>query len=152
MVLVLACSIPLGTFVSTSAGGELDAALLQMAPLRFLRANDPRLNATIDAIKKGLDFHGWLYRYRADDGFGKPTVAFMLCAFWLVEALAACGRRDEAEQVFARARTAMSPLGLLSEDIDPASGRLWGNFPQAYSHVGMIRAAFAASPSWGEIV
>ncbi len=147
-----AWSPALGTFVSTYGGKDLDAALLQMAPMRFLPPNDPRLNATIDAIQRDLGFDGWLYRYRADDGFGKPTVAFMLVAFWLVEALAACGRTDEAAAAFQRTRAALSPLGLLSEDIDPASGRLWGNFPQAYSHVGMIRAAFAASPSWSEML
>lgn len=94
----------------------------------------------------------WLRRYAADDGFGIPTSAFLICSFWLIEALARCGRTDEARAAMTQALSAMSPLGLLSEDYDPLKRRLWGNFPQAYSHVGLIHAAFAASPGWTEIV
>jgi GH15 family glucan-1,4-alpha-glucosidase len=141
-----------GSFVSTYGGQDLDAALLQMAPLRMLPPNHPKLCATIDAIQRELAHEGWLYRYRADDGFGRPSVAFILCTFWLVEALSTCGRAAEAEAVLERAIAVQSPLGLLSEDVDPRTGRLWGNFPQAYSHVGLIRAAFTASPPWREIL
>jgi GH15 family glucan-1,4-alpha-glucosidase len=86
-----------------------------------------------------------------DDGFGPPSVAFTLCTFWLVEALARLGQLDEAREVLEGALP-KSPLGLLSEDIDPKTGKLWGNFPQAYSHIGLIRAAFAASPEWHEFL
>jgi GH15 family glucan-1,4-alpha-glucosidase len=95
---------------------------------------------------------GWLHRYSSNDGFGTPTVAFAICTFWLIEALAALGRRDEAQAVFRRIHGALSPLGLLSEDYDPETPRMWGNFPQTYSHVGLIHAAFAASPSWPDVL
>jgi GH15 family glucan-1,4-alpha-glucosidase len=142
----------LGAFVGTYAGRDLDASLLQMATLRLLPADDPRLRGTIDAIWKGLSKDGWLFRYRLDDGFGAPTVAFIICTFWLVEALAATGRADEAKTVMAHIHSALSPLGLLSEDYETSTLRMWGNFPQAYSHAGLIHAAFAASPRWAEIL
>ena len=83
---------------------------------------------------------------------GKPEVAFVLCTFWLVEALADLGRAKEARGVLEHALGALSPLGLMAEDFDPRTRRLWGNFPQAYSHVGLIHAAFAASPGWSEVL
>lgn len=141
-----------GSFVGHYGGEDLDASLLQMARLRFLPAGDPRLQSTIDAINKDLTRDEWLLRYQLNDGFGTPTVAFIICTFWLVEALAAAGRRTEAKKVFDRIRGAVSPLGLLSEDYDAKTRRMWGNFPQAYSHVGLIHAAFAASPSWAEVL
>ena len=85
-------------------------------------------------------------------GSGIPTSAFLICTFWLIEALARCGKIDEARAAMTQALGAMSPLGLLSEDYDPITKRLWGNYPQAYSHVGLIHAAFAASPGWTDIV
>jgi GH15 family glucan-1,4-alpha-glucosidase len=140
----------LGAFAATLGGHHLDAALLQMAPLRFLPARDPRLAGTVDAIVKGLWREGWIDRYRTDDGLGTPEVAFVLCTFWLVQALSILGRAEEARGALDRAIGACSPLGLLSEDYDPR-GRLWGNFPQAYSHVGLIHAAFDASPAWKDV-
>ncbi len=141
----------LGAFASTFGGAALDAALLQMAPLRFLPGDHPRLVATVEAIAAGLSRQGWVDRYRIDDGFGHPQVAFVLCTFWLVEALVRLGRRGQAAALLDRALRACSPLGLLSEDYDPA-GALRGNFPQAYSHVGLIHAAFDASPGWEEVL
>ena len=94
----------------------------------------------------------WLRRYEVDDGFGSPQVAFMICTFWLAEALSLVGRGDEARAVFEKVRSVMSPLGLLSEDFDPLEGRMWGNFPQAYSHVGLIHAAFSVSPRWSDVI
>ena len=139
-----------GYLVADYGGSELDAALLQAVTLRLLPADDPRLHATVDTIRRDLEHHGWLKRYRTNDGFGVPTVAFTLCTFWLIEALARLGRADEARTLMERVRDVKAPLGLLSEDVDPASGVMWGNFPQAYSHVGLIHAAFAASPRWSE--
>ncbi len=141
-----------GSFVGHYGGADLDASLLQMVRLRFLPANDPKLTGTIDAIHKDLARGGWLQRYSLNDGFGKPSVAFVICTFWLIEALAILGRRDESRAVFDRIYAALSPLGLLSEDYDPAEPRMWGNFPQTYSHVGLIHAAFAASPTWTELL
>jgi GH15 family glucan-1,4-alpha-glucosidase len=140
-----------GAFASTYGGAEMDASLLQMAPLRFLPPTDPRLGSTVDAIAAGLGRGGWIWRYAADDGLGTPQVAFVLCTFWLVEALAVLGRGAEGRRVLEHALTALTPLGLLSEDYD-LRGERWGNFPQAYSHVGLIRAAFAASPGWSEVL
>jgi GH15 family glucan-1,4-alpha-glucosidase len=146
-----AWSPAVGAIASTYGGRELDASLLQMAPLRFLPATDPRLAATVDAIAGGLDQAGWLRRYAEDDGLGRPQVAFVLCTFWLVEALDVLGRAKDARFRLERALAALTPLGLLSEDFDPAGVR-WGNFPQAYSHVGLIRAAFAAAPPWSAVL
>jgi GH15 family glucan-1,4-alpha-glucosidase len=140
------------SFVGHYGGEDLDASLLQMVRLRFLSAGDPRLISTIDSIHKDLSMGGWLQRYSLNDGFGKPTVAFTICTFWLVEALAAVGRRKEATAMFDRIHPALSELGLLSEDFDPVEPRMWGNFPQTYSHVGLIHAAFAASPRWTEVL
>jgi GH15 family glucan-1,4-alpha-glucosidase len=77
-------------------------------------------------------------------------VAFALCTFWLVEALARLGLDREARAALDRVRSITAPLGLLSEDVKPSTGEMWGNYPQAYSHVGLIHAAFAAAPRWGE--
>jgi GH15 family glucan-1,4-alpha-glucosidase len=140
------------SFVGHYGGDDLDASLLQMVRLRFLPAGDPMLVGTIEAIHKDLSIGGWLQRYSLNDGFGKPSVAFVICTFWLIEALAAAGRRDEASAIFDRIHGALSRLGLLSEDFDPAEPRMWGNFPQTYSHAGLIHAAFAASPPWAEVL
>jgi GH15 family glucan-1,4-alpha-glucosidase len=137
--------------VADYGGTEVDAALLQAVTLRLLPADDVRLHATVDAVREDLEHHGWLKRYRTNDGFGVPGVAFMLCTFWLVEALARLDRTPEARALLDHVREVRSPLGLLSEDLDPVSGLMWGNFPQAYSHVGLIHAAFAASPRWSEL-
>lgn len=140
------------SFVSTYGEQDLDASLLQMAPLRFLRGDDAQLVSTVDAIRADLSRNGWLMRYRNDDGLGLPSVAFVICTFWLVEALALTGRASEAREIMARISEVMTPLGLISEDCDVGNRRLWGNFPQAYSHVGLIHAAFSASPRWAELL
>jgi GH15 family glucan-1,4-alpha-glucosidase len=149
---VLLCGIDpaRGCLVADYGGKEVDAALLQAVMLRFLPPDDARMRATVDAVRADLEADGWLRRYRTNDGFGVPQMAFTLCTLWLVEALAHTGRRDQAGALLDRVRTIHSPLGLLSEDLDPKTGTMWGNFPQAYSHVGMIHAAFAASPRWSD--
>jgi GH15 family glucan-1,4-alpha-glucosidase len=139
-----------GSLVADHGGKALDASLLQAVTLHFLPPDDSRMQGTVDAIRAELDRDGWLLRYGTDDGFGVPNVAFTLCSFWLVEALAILGRADEARKQLGRIHEVDSPLGLLSEDLDPRTGDMWGNFPQAYSHVGLIHAAFAASPRWSE--
>jgi GH15 family glucan-1,4-alpha-glucosidase len=139
-----------GCLVADYGGAEVDAALLQAITLRLLPPQDPRMHATADAVRADLEYHGWLKRYRTDDGFGVPEVAFMLCTFWQVEALGFLGRPAEARALLDHVHQVRSPLGLLAEDLEPASGAMWGNFPQAYSHVGLIHAAFSASPPWSE--
>jgi len=151
-ILARAWSEEHGSLVASYGGSDLDAALLQAASLRLLPADDPRLRSTVDAVWRDLARGGWLVRYRTDDGLGTPTVAFVLCTFWLVEALAILGRASDGRALLERTLSALSPLGLLSEDYAPQQRRLWGNFPQAYSHVGLIHAAFAASPRWSEIL
>ncbi len=151
-LLARAWSGALDSFAGHYGGSEPDASLLQMVPLRLLKVDEPRLASTVDRIGKALSRDGWLLRYRLDDGFGQPAVAFIICTFWLIEALALLGRGEEAKVAMERVRKAMSPLGLLSEDYETQSLRMWGNFPQAYSHVGLIHAAFAASPRWLEVL
>jgi GH15 family glucan-1,4-alpha-glucosidase len=139
-------------YVGAYGGDNLDAALLQMALLRLFPNDDVRLQRTIDSVWKGLAHSGWLMRYSEDDGFGRPTVAFILCTFWLIEALALVGRGQEARSLMDTAHTMVSPLGLLSEDFDTSTRLMSGNFPQAYSHVGLIRGAFSAAPRWLEVL
>jgi len=136
--------------VADYGGSEVDAALLQAVTLRFLPPEDERLHTTVDAVAADLAWHGWLKRYRTNDGFGAPEVAFMLCTFWQIEALARLGRSKEAQTLMAGIQHVDSPLGLFGEDVNPLSGAMSGNFPQAYSHVGLIHAAFAAAPRWSE--
>ena len=83
----------------------------------------------------------YVFRYRSRDDFGVPKSAFLICTFWFIEALATVGRTAEAHDMFRKVIARANPLGLLSEDIDPATGELWGNFPQTYSHVGLITSA-----------
>jgi len=151
-IIANAWSPEVNSFAGSFGGRDLDASLLQMAYLRFLPLDDERLLKTIDAIRQGLSTDGWLFRYRLDDGFGSPTVAFIICTFWLVEALSDVGRKAEAKKIMNHAHSALSPLGLLSEDYETANRRMCGNFPQAYSHVGLIHAAFAASPRWPDVL
>lgn len=139
-----------GCLVADHGGTEVDAALLQAVTLGLLPPEDPRMAATVAAVRRGLERDGWLLRYTTDDGLGRPSTAFVLCTFWLVEALARLGQVEEARAVLHRLGGVRAPLGLLAEDLDPATGAMWGNFPQAYSHVGLIHAAFAASPGWHE--
>ena len=140
------------SFVGHYGGEDLDASLLQMVRLRFLPADDPRSISTIEAIHKDLSMGDWMQRYSLNDGFGKPSVAFVICTFWLIEAFAAAGRRGDARALFDRVSKSFTRLGLLAEDYDPTEPRMWGNFPQTYSHVGMINAAFAASPQWTDVL
>lgn len=147
-----AWSDSLGAFAGEYGGAHADASLLQMVPLRFLPRDDARLKATVRRIREDLTHNGWLLRYRNDDGLGVPSVAFVICTFWLVEALALLGEIGEARVVLEEAPSVLSSLGLMSEDFDLVTRRLWGNFPQTYSHVGLIHAAFAASPRWAEVL
>jgi GH15 family glucan-1,4-alpha-glucosidase len=140
------------SFAATYEGRDLDASLLQMAYLRFLPLGDSRIASSIKAIRKGLANGDWLFRYQLDDGFGRPQVAFIICTFWLIEALADSGQMAEAKAVMDRVHSVFSGLGLLSEDYETSNMRMWGNFPQAYSHVGLIHAAFAASPPWADVL
>lgn len=128
----------------------LDASSLVLPEIGLLPSSDPRFHATLDVVGKHLMRNGFLMRYREADDFGTPSNAFLLCTFWYIDALASVGRREEALELFNNLLARRNHVGLLSEDIDPQSGELWGNFPQTYSQVGLILSAMRLSRSWEE--
>jgi len=138
------------SFVSTFDGEELDAALLLMVQIGFVQASDPRYVATVDRIGKELKRGDFIYRYVIRDDFGHPETAFLVCTFWYIDALASIGRTIEARALFEKIMGYRNRFGLFSEDVDPKTGELWGNFPQAYSMVGLINSAMNLSLSWEE--
>jgi GH15 family glucan-1,4-alpha-glucosidase len=137
-------------FTESFGRQELDASMLLLNHLGFLAADDPRFLSTIAAIESELRRGDYLMRYGVADDFGEPENAFNICTFWYIDALAATGRKDEARELFEKMLTCRTDLGLLSEDLDPVTGELWGNFPQTYSMVGIINAARRLSRSWEE--
>lgn len=122
-------------------GENADASNLLLPTLGLIDAKDPRFVSTVKEYERLLVERGLMLRYRHPDDFGATTSAFTICSFWWAEALAATGRIDDAIQLFERLMKYANHLGLFSEDIDPETGRLLGNFPQAYTHVGLIHAA-----------
>ncbi|SIQ10330.1 MULTISPECIES: glycoside hydrolase family 15 protein [unclassified Bosea (in: a-proteobacteria)] len=139
-----------GHFVSTFDGEDLDATLLLLAELGFVKADDSRFIATVDAIGRDLKRGDLLLRYATQDDFGYMHTGFLICAFWYVDALNAIGRSEEAKELFGRILQRRNSFGLLSEDADLKTGELWGNFPQTYSHVGLINCAMRLSRNWEE--
>ena len=132
------------SFVATLDGTELDAALLYVVRVGFLKPDDPRMIATIDAIRKELGYDDLIYRYdtrTTEDGLPVGEGAFLPCSFWLVEALALAGRTSEAHDLFQKLLRRCNDVGLMSEEVDPKSGELLGNFPQALTHIGLMNAA-----------
>jgi GH15 family glucan-1,4-alpha-glucosidase len=139
-----------GHFSASFQSDYLDASLLLLADIGFVAADDPRYIATVEAIGRELRRGDGLFRYVAPDDFGSPETSFTICMFWYVDALAAIGRREEARELFERILARRNHLGLLSEDMGIADGEAWGNFPQAYSHVGLVMAAMRLSRQWTE--
>ena len=139
-----------GSFVESFGGEDLDASLMLMALLGFIEPDDARYRGTLHAIERELRRGDYLFRYHAADDFGTPETSFNICTFWYIEALAATGRRDEARELFENMLARRNHVGLLSEDLDPATGEAWGNFPQTYSMVGLILCAMRLSRSWEE--
>ncbi len=137
----------LGTFVQYYGSQEVDASLLLMPLVGFLPADDPRVAATIDAIADTLTQDGLVLRYRtggvSTDGLDGAEGAFLLCTFWLVQALAQRGDLERAAAVFARALAVSNDVGLFAEEYDVKHQRMVGNFPQAFSHIGLLAAARA---------
>ena len=131
----------LGFFTQALDGEFPDAANLLLATIGIIDARDPRFVSTVTSYEKRLVENGLMLRYRNADDFGETTSAFTVCSFWWAEALALIGRLEDAVAVFERLMTHANPVGLFSEDVDPASGAMLGNFPQAYTHVGLIHAA-----------
>jgi len=136
---------------ATFGGDELDASILQLLDLRFLKPEDPRFRETLEAIETGLRRGSHMLRYATEDDFGLPETAFNMCTFWLIEALHFTGRDDEARTLFSEMLERRTAAGLLSEDIDPITGELWGNYPQTYSLVGLINCAVLLSKPWSAI-
>ncbi|MEM1399148.1 MAG: glycoside hydrolase family 15 protein, partial [Pseudomonadota bacterium] len=140
------------SFVESFGGENLDAALLLLPELGFIDPMDSRYLGTVAAVERLLLHGGFIQRYHAADDFGEPEVAFTICTFWYVDALSATGRHDEARALFERLLASRNHVGLLSEDIDPKDGALWGNFPQTYSMVGLINSALKLSRRWEDAI
>ncbi|MBB5718691.1 GH15 family glucan-1,4-alpha-glucosidase [Stakelama sediminis] len=136
---------------ATFSGDDLDASLLQLLELRFLSPDDPRFKGTLEATEAGLRRGSHMLRYATEDDFGLPETAFNVCTFWLIEALHFTGRNADARELFEEMLARRTAAGLLSEDIDPVTGELWGNYPQTYSLVGMINCAVLLSKPWSAI-
>jgi GH15 family glucan-1,4-alpha-glucosidase len=140
----------LGAFTQSFSSGELDASVLMIPLVGFLPGDDPRVRSTIDAIRTGLTRDGLVLRYDPSDssvdGIGEPEGVFLPCSFWMVEALALAGERDEARRLFERLLGLANDVGLFSEEYDPAAGRLLGNFPQAFTHLALVAAAHTLAP------
>lgn len=141
----------LNAFVGTFDGDTLDASLLRLHEVGFLGADDPRFAGTVAAIERDLKRSDFIFRYSERDDFGTPENAFLVCTFWYINALAALGRRDEARSLFENVLAHRNQHGLLSEDIDPRTGELWGNFVQTYSMVGIIDSAIRLSVEWDQV-
>jgi GH15 family glucan-1,4-alpha-glucosidase len=142
----------LASFTAEFGGRTVDASLLLMHEVGFLSADDARFTGTVTAIERKLTRGPHLFRYVDEDDFGAPENAFLACTFWYIDALAAQGRAEEARQLFENMLACRNHLGLLSEHIDPHTNELWGNFPQTYSHVGLINCAMKLSKSWEDVI
>ncbi|MEU1216293.1 glycoside hydrolase family 15 protein [Streptomyces sp. NPDC005791] len=133
------------TFTQYYGSQELDASTLLIVRTGFLPPDDPRVIGTVDAVRDGLAHDGLIRRYSTEgvsvDGLPGDEGAFLACSFWLVDALLRTGRRDEAEVLFDRLLDLRNDVGLLAEEYDPVAGRQLGNYPQAFSHIGLVNSA-----------
>jgi GH15 family glucan-1,4-alpha-glucosidase len=144
-------STELNSFTQAYGTDELDASTLLIPLVGFLPANDPRVVGTIDAVQKHLTRDGFVERYRGTethnevDGLVGREGVFLPCSFWLVDALLLSGREAEARELFEKLLGVSNDLGLLAEEYDPDERRLLGNFPQAFTHVGLVNSAYNLS-------
>jgi alpha,alpha-trehalase len=139
-----------GAFAQAFGSDDLDASSLMLAISGFLPADDPRMRATIDATERRLtDKRGLVHRYLVHDGLAGGEGSFLLCTFWLAQAQALAGDVEAATVTFERALAAINDVGLLAEEVDPGTGEMIGNFPQAFSHIGLINAAWAITQARG---
>ncbi|WP_157119232.1 glycoside hydrolase family 15 protein [Azohydromonas lata] len=132
-----------GAYTQVLGGRSLDASVLMMPIVGFMPASDARMRSTVQRISEQLMHRGLVWRYRSDDGLEGDEGAFVICSFWLVENLALQGSVVEARALFEHVLSFANDLGLLSEEIDPGSGQLLGNYPQGYTHLALIRSALA---------
>jgi GH15 family glucan-1,4-alpha-glucosidase len=137
-----------GAFTSGFGSEDLDASVLLLPELGFIDANDPRFVSTVAAMERELMRGKHVMRYASADDFGLPQTAFIVCRFWLIDCLWKQGRKDEAKDLFEDSLQYLNHYGLLSEDVHPKTGQLWGNFPQTYSMAGLILTAMRLSRSW----
>lgn len=142
------------SFTQSYGSSDLDASLLMLPLVGFLPVDDERIRGTIQAIEHDLMVDGFVYRYlpggsNAVDGLPPGEGVFLPCSFWLADCMNLAGRRDDAVQLFERLLGLQNDLGLLSEEYDPAAKRMLGNFPQAFSHVGLINTAQNLTSSAG---
>ena len=141
------CYDPVRKVYTNAAGSQhLDASTLQLIMMNYLDPASEKARDHLAGLEKELrTSEGLFYRYRHSDDFGKPKTTFLVCAFWYVEALACVGRLDDAQREFGRLLQYSNHLLLFSEDVEAETGSQWGNFPQAYSHVGLMNAAYRIS-------
>jgi GH15 family glucan-1,4-alpha-glucosidase len=133
-----------GAYTQAFGSDDLDASSLMLAITGFLPGDDPRMKATIDAVATRLtDERGLVWRYRTADGLRGEEGTFLLCTFWLAQAQALAGEVEQARATFERAAAYANDLGLLAEEVDPAGAEMIGNYPQAFSHIGLVNAAWA---------
>jgi GH15 family glucan-1,4-alpha-glucosidase len=137
-----------GAFTAAGDTNDLDASVLLMPELGLIDAQDPRFISTVRAIDQELLRERHVMRYAGEDDFGLPETAFLVCRFWLIDAWSLLGRVEEARNMFRDALEIRNRYGLLSEDVDPRTGTLWGNFPQTYSMAGLITTGMRLSRSW----
>ncbi len=135
-------------FTAAIGSDELDASVLLLPELGLIEPNDPKFISTVEVVERELRREQHVMRYVGSDDCGLPETAFLICRFWLIDALWMTGRREEARERFVDALKLRNRYGLLSEDVHPTSGALWGNFPQAYSMAGLILSAMKLSRSW----
>jgi GH15 family glucan-1,4-alpha-glucosidase len=139
-----------GVFTGALGSPDLDASVLLLGRLGLVSRSDERFIRTCDTLGRDLMRGKWIMRYVAEDDFGAPETAFLACTFWYADALALIGRREAAREIFETILSRCNSFGLLSEDIHPETGELWGNFPQAYSMAGIINTATSLSLTWQE--
>ena len=135
-------------FTAAFGSDDLDASVLLLPELGAVEASDPRFVSTVNAIERELKRDLNVMRYTSADDFGLPETAFLICRFWLVDALWAIGRKQDARDMFIDALKLRNSYGLMSEDVHPATNELWGNFPQTYSMAGIILSAIRLSKTW----
>jgi GH15 family glucan-1,4-alpha-glucosidase len=137
----------LHSYTRVAGSRDVDASLLMLPIVEYDDPSGDRIQGTIDAVNRLLRHGDVVYRYRADDGVPGGEGCFLICSFWLVSALARCGRVEEAGELMERLAARANDVGLYSEEIDPATGAFLGNFPQALVHLAVIDAAVALSSS-----
>ena len=142
----------LGTYTESFGGSDVEAGLLLMAEVGFHGATHSRMTGTIRAIESHLRREAFILRYASADDFGVPQTAFNACTFWYIDVLARAGRIREARDLFEQMLACRNSVGLLSEDTDPVSRELWGNYPQTYSLAGVINVAMRLTRRWDEVV